>query len=268
MNERLPNLADIYSLQALYSPTDLSSFDDDEALGYINKIKETEEGIDLYCIECERHSTFRSLPLEIGNLVQKDKEQNQNNYFGTTLTCARDSEHHIVSFFHYKQKTLTKIGQLPSIADIGIASKVKYRKILGQNTYRDLTKAIGLKAHGIGIGSYIYLRRIFENLIEDAHKNAQLATDWKDDEFQKSRMDEKIDLLKFFLPEFLVENRGIYSILSKGVHALNEDECLQHFDILLIGIEIILDQKIEALQKESRVQEAKKAINDLKAKLV
>ena len=65
---------------------------------------------------------------------------------------------------------LSKIGQWPSVADFQIPQAEKYRKILGEEQYKELTRGISLAAHGVGIGSYVYLRRVFENLIEEAFK--------------------------------------------------------------------------------------------------
>ena len=59
---------------------------------------------------------------------------------------------------------IIKVGQYPSVADMTIPEIKKYRKVLGSE-YRDYAKAIGLFANGIGIGSFVYLRRIIENLI-------------------------------------------------------------------------------------------------------
>ena len=38
---------------------------------------------------------------------------------------------------------------------------------------REFTKAIGLAANGVGIGSFVYLRRIFENLVFQAFDEAK-----------------------------------------------------------------------------------------------
>lgn len=114
-----------------------------------------------------------------------------------------------------------------------------------------MNKAVGLVSHGIGIGSFIYLRRIFETLIEEAHREALKDSEWNDDIFNRSRMDEKISMLKNHLPEFLVTNRIIYSILSLGVHSLDEQTCLDDFDSIKASIELILDEKIERRKNKS-----------------
>ena len=62
-------------------------------------------------------------------------------------------------------------------------------------------------------------------------------------------------------------NRSIYNILSKGIHELTEQECLESFPIVKVGIEIILDEKIQEKERQDKETEAKKAIGDLTQKL-
>jgi len=49
--------------------------------------------------------------------------------------------------------------------------------------------------------------------------------------------------------------------LSKGLHELSEDECLKHFSVVRLGIELILDQKIEERERQKKLDKASKAIN-------
>jgi hypothetical protein len=72
---------------------------------------------------------------------------------------------------------------------------------------------------------------------------------------------EKIGLLKEYLPEFLIENKIIHSILSKGIHELSEAQCLEYFDSVKVGIELILDEKLEKLDREAKIKEAKKSLS-------
>jgi len=68
----------------------------------------------------------------------------------------------------------------------------QFEKALGKARLHELNKAIGLAAHGVGIGSYVYLRRVFESLIEDAHSKAKLSDGWIEEEYEKGRMKEII----------------------------------------------------------------------------
>lgn len=109
-----------------------------------------------------------------------------------------------------------------------------------------------MHANGIGVGSFVYLRRIFEALIFEAGEKLITQGAITKEDFYTKRMDEKIEVAKSELPDFLVKNKSIYGILSKGVHELLEEECLKYFEVIKNGIELILDDKIEKEEKENR----------------
>ena len=129
------------------------------------------------------------------------------------------------------------------------------------------TKAIGLAANGIGIGSFVYLRRIFENLIFDAYNEAKNDNAIDEKQFDSMRMDERIKSLKGYLPSFIVENNGIYGILSKGIHELTEEECLAYFDCMRKSIELILDERLELLANKKKIEEVKKTLNAITSQI-
>jgi hypothetical protein len=184
------------------------------------------------------------------------------------LKCVRTGEVFIVySHFDNESMILQKIGQFVSIADLHISQIKKYDTVLTKEQLKEFTRAIGLAANGVGIGSFIYLRRIFEGLLTEAYKEAKTDTAWNDEAFKNGRVAEKIELLKKYLPNFLVENKSLYGILSKGVHSLTEEECLQYYETVKIGIELILDEKLEKQQKLKKTEEAKKKISGLNSKL-
>ena len=186
----------------------------------------------------------------------------------TILTCVRTDEL-ICIYVHYDVQTgiFQKVGQFPSIADFHISKIKVYDKVLSKERLKEFTRAIGLAANGVGIGSFVYLRRIFESLIEEAHTKAKTSADWNDEAYLKERMAEKIEMLKNYLPEFLVENKTLYSILSVGIHNLNEQDCLAYFETVRVGIELILDEKLEQYAKFKKLEEAKKRIGILTGKL-
>ncbi|MGV0910591.1 hypothetical protein [Martelella sp. FOR1707] len=138
------------------------------------------------------------------------------------------------------------------MADIANDEVAIYRKDMERLDAQEFHKAIGLAAHGVGVGSFVYLRRVFERLIEKRFVESKEAEGWEDKQFYAVRMEDKIDLLKGHLPEFLVENRKIYSILSVGIHALDDKTCLGWFDAMKQSIIIILEddrKKKEELER-------------------
>lgn len=106
---------------------------------------------------------------------------------------------------------------------------------------KELKRAIGLFASGIGVGSFVYLRRIFERIIITASQKAIEAEKIKEEEFNKAHVDEKIKMLAEYLPKSLVNNHVFYGIISKGIHELNEDDCLEFFPVMQSFIYVLDD---------------------------
>jgi len=188
-----------------------------------------------------------------------------NGVITVTLKCKRtDGIFNYFIIWDKSKNTLMKIGQYPSIADFHISELKQYKNLLSNEKLKEFTRAIGLAANGVGIGSFVYLRRIFEHLIREAYDTCKNEGNIQEKEYLKARMDKKIEMLSSHLPNFLVQNKSIYSILSKGIHELDEKTCLAHFDTLRIGIEIILDEKLDELRKKEKVEKAKKQLSKLK----
>lgn len=220
--------------------------------------------LDTYCLQCQKHSTF----------IRKEKDGHCSDInswidiglFAINLLCTRKCGQKLTFIFYAKNKTIQKIGQLSSFADLNLYDTKKYSKVLEKKYLQELNKSIGLASHGIGVGSFVYLRRIFEFLIEETYQKAKVIEGWDDKKYQDLKMQDKIKILESQLPSFLVEYKNLYSILSKGIHQLSEDECLESFEIIKIGIEIILDEKIEQQNKEKKLKEASKALKNLSSK--
>jgi hypothetical protein len=259
----LPNMSDFCLNMPLYH-----SFPFDKThTQALNDMEFYRGHLDCYCMYCKKPSVFHSVDTryivrDYGYYCDLD-----NYFFEYEFSCTRDDSHRIFFYFLIFNNTITKIGQYPSLADLATVEIQKYRKVLGPEHYPEFNRAVGLASHGIGIGSFVYLRRIFENLIEDAHKLEMASSGWNEELYQKGRMDDKISLLKHALPEFLVENKSLYSILSKGIHELTESECLSAFPITRLGIELILDEKLEKLERDRKIKKAKSDISELTQRL-
>lgn len=184
------------------------------------------------------------------------------------FTCQRYYDTITIAVFHDPTKSvLIKVGQYPSVADIHIGQVKQYDKVLEKPIMREFTKAIGLAANGVGIGSFVYLRRIFEKLVMDAYNEALQEGKVDAEQFEKQKMDERIKSLKGYLPPFIVENSSIYGILSKGIHQLTEEECLAYFDCMRQSIELILDERLEQLAKKKKIEEVKKTLNSITSQI-
>lgn len=183
----------------------------------------------------------------------------EDDVFPLHLHCQRNANHIYTYVFQAFDKMVMKIGQIPSMASIASFDLQKYRPILGKEYFAELHRATGLMSHGVGIGSFVYLRRIFERLIL-LHRQEFEAHHGTIEGFDGLRMEEKIEALKEVLPRALVKNRAIYGILSKGVHELDEDTCMRYFPIVRSAILSILEEDYHASEKERAEKELSESI--------
>jgi hypothetical protein len=273
-----------YFKDSLYNTTEITEDDFQELFNLIYFSGK----IDSYCPFCQKETVFEGVPIREkrvnaeylsthNDIYSFDDYKNDYNYahlasreYRIQFKCLREDYLHFIQFYVKVEKDkIFKIGQNPSVADLteNFLSK-KYRGVLSNDSLQEFNKAIGLYAHSVGIGSFVYLRRIFETLILEAHDKAMTEIDkWDDESYNTKRMDEKIQVLKKYLPEFLVRNKSIYGILSRGIHELKEKDCLDIFPIVQAGIELILDEKVKVLDQERKIKETSILINDINKNL-
>lgn len=202
----------------LYHEFDLSIKDEEKKIKEFLSYNRT---IDAHCLWCEKEGVFNAYDYLTDYVSTPSWVKRNDGLISIEYRCTRDARH-AYHIYYFKVGTfITKVGQFPSSADFQIPQVENYRKILGEEQYKELARGIGLSSHGVGIGSFVYLRRVFENLINEARTKAETElTDFNSDEYMRLRMDEKIMLVKDYLPEFLVENRKLYSILTLGMYFL------------------------------------------------
>jgi hypothetical protein len=253
----------------LYSP--LEEVDPDKFLDTIQNLKFRN-----YCPYCKEISIFKFVSVstytETTNTVKKIKYANP----ALITYCCTYNDSHNIYFLVKTQKGYTflettdliiKIGQQPSFADLKSNDFSKYKKILSNEKIKELKKAQGLASHDTSIGAFIYLRRVFSHLIEKAEEKYINNNTSLPDDFKKYKAEEKIKLLKDFLPASLVQNSSLYSILSKGVHDLSEEECGIYYDIVYKAIIYILDEELINSKKVQDQKDLDDSINKIQSKL-
>lgn len=185
--------------------------------------------------------------------------------FSVNAVCKQG--HKFQSIFHITDNAeLIKIGQYPSRMEFETYIK-DYNKVLSKINNKELNTAIGLATHGIGAGSFVYLRRVFERVIFDTFNK-----EFKDEEsvtleeFTLKKMEEKLKLIHEHFDDS-INKKMLYEILSKGVHELSDNECKEYFDLLLSALIIILEKQLEKENKKERQEEINKTLNSLHGKL-
>jgi hypothetical protein len=223
---------------------------------------------DIYCESCKKTSTFdgeynhvQSLSVMKGNFVQVTANDSDWTWFNRVFVCARKDRHRINVCLSVKNgTTLIKYGQQPSIADLTAHDLDDFAVILGRDRLTELKRGVGLHAHGIGIGSLIYLRRTLEFLISEAEIRCSLDAGSLPYDKMKFRAEEKIKALGEYMPAFLVANRKMYGVLSGGLHGLSEEECASLFPACYAGLKIALDDLLQSEAKKKKIADVAKDI--------
>jgi len=227
--------------------------------------------------------------IELNKQVSKFFEKNNENFFDVIITCTHNSNHQYIFNFLLKTEKkgdeikiyFIKVGQYPSLADYQAVKKTKYQPFLNSLGFAsEYTRALGLYAAGVGIGSFVYLRRILESLVYQAFKKANKDSSISESEYNEieyetdgitkrrnRKFDEKITLLKDYLPAMLVKHSYIYGIISKGIHELSELECQEIFPSIQKGIELILEQLYEENERIKLEKEAEIELNKISTKI-
>lgn len=260
--KKIDNAQAVFVDDPLYTEYDLSGVDD-KSFAQLT----TSGTVDIYCPSCESKSVFRMGDQPFYGLADKEKAIKRYGLIIVQGKCARQSKlyqsttcnHNFYALFERDADRLVKIGQYPSKADTDFGELDDSYKRLSPELRRELGTAIGLFAHGVGIGSFVYLRRIFEKLVDEAQAQAEGESAIDIKEFNRARMPEKIIMLKDYLPARLVGSANLYSILSKGIHELSEEECRENFILVRQAIQFILRQKHEEEEYKSVLNAINKA---------
>ena len=154
---------------------------------------------------------------------------------------------------------LIKVGQWPEPIALAKNNNDELLKELDEENIVYYLNALKSRNNNLNIASFVYLRRIFEKLIDEAKKKSKSNFDGK-----KIKDVIKI-LVKEGLLNSLLNDMGynvLYSLISDGVHNLSEIECQNHFDLLKEAIEIILEDEIYRKKQEKRKKRIGNELNN------
>lgn len=169
------------------------------------------------------------------------------NIRAINAVCLRRQHFHTYVLY-VKDCMVQKIGQKPSMADIALG-ELKSIKGIERLDRRELGRALGLFSHDAPLGAFVYLRRVFERMIDRAHerhlqKHGSHLESWND-----LRMAQRISALADELPDVVQSNFAVWGLLSKGVHELSDEDAEILFPLLKAVI-------FEMLGDEERVRQA------------
>jgi hypothetical protein len=215
---------------------------------------------DCFCTTCKRITPFICQSIVVdnrgGGLRHGNALAQPPSVFALRSVCQRDLTTYLYAFQKVGDR-LIKIGQLPSMADISFGELKGIDKGLEPVDRKELGTALGLFAHDAAAGAFVYLRRVFERMINRAQ---QRHPDAPIDGFDQKRMDEKIDALRGALPERVVKNRRVFAVLSQGVHELTDEQCKALFPLVKAVIFEMLEQEEHQQRKAANERETEAAL--------
>lgn len=160
----------------------------------------------------------------------------------------------------FKGNTVTKIGQYPSLASKEEHEIQKYKGLnVIKKYYIELVRSVNAYSQHMGIASFVYLRRIYEHMVEkeyaklpDTIKKSNASFDEK-----MKAVDNKMHIIP---PELDSQKSKIYSVLSKGIHEYEEDECYELYPAMRTIIILMLENYLSDKESKQQLKEIEKTL--------
>lgn len=260
--------------------------------------------MDFYCDNCDKSKTFmqNSLKpvattfkfngLESLNLFNLKMEKEKITYCESSYSSATElylfsdmnmyifkgfkcpnCENKIVMIFDYDGKSIKKIYQSSqnTLINEDEMKRFKKLKLLDESDILELEKANKCKNLGMSIASFVYLRRIFENMLDKIYnrEKSKIKLEKKEVPFSNLPIKEKVSLLKAYLPTLLNQQSSnakygeLYKILSEGIHNLDEKTCDSLFDFLTELILLILEKEQSMKKEEQYLKQLSQTYNTI-----
>ena len=164
-----------------------------------------------------------------------------------------------------------KFGELPTY---GPPVSPKLIKLIGPDR-NEFLKGRRCENQGLGVASFIYYRRVVENqknrILEQIIKVSEKigASEEKTEVLKKAvketQFSKALDMAKNSMPESLLINGHspillLHSALSKGVHALTDEQCLELAGSVRIVLGELSERLSQALKDEAELNKALSAL--------
>jgi len=171
---------------------------------------------------------------------------------------------------------IMKVGQFPAWE---ISGEPNIEKMLGdyKSYYK---KGLICESQGYGIGAFGYYRRIVEEIIDQLLEDiTELLSGEEKDKYltvlEKTKKtivaQDKIELVKELLPPVLRPDgmnplQTLHSVLSEGLHARSDEECLEYSDQCRTILIFLVNQISVSKQSSRSFSESMRKILEKRAK--
>ena len=199
-------------------------------------------------------------------------EGNSKFFIFKNFQCPTCDER-LIMIFLYENDCMTKIYQsfVSDIIQDSDIQQFKKMKLLNEHDLVELNNANKCKKQGMNIASFVYMRRIFENMLQRIYEEHKTEIILKDPskKFTDFFVKEKVQLLKPYLPMLMSEEATsdkyikLYKLLSEGIHKLNEDVCEGLYNIIKELLLMILEKEIQEKKNNKNLVELETNFNKI-----
>lgn len=199
-------------------------------------------------------------------------EKNFRFFIFKKLKCPTCNEK-LTMIFLYENNSITKIYQsfISDIIEDDDIQQFKKMKLLNNDDLKELDKANQCKKLGMNVASFVYMRRIFENMLQriyEEHKT-EITLEDSSKKFTDLYLKNKVKYLKPYLPMLMSEKSTsdkyikLYKLLSEGIHKLNEDVCEELYNIINELLLMILEKEMQEKKNKKNLDELEKSFNKI-----
>lgn len=199
-------------------------------------------------------------------VYEKENLCTSNYYITYCITCNNKPSHcYYMSLLARVEDgiiTIIKIGQYPTMLSVKGFDFDKYKKQLKRyNAYEDYRNANLSMANNFHAGAYTYLRRVYEKQLNYyVEKDKPVLAD--------NRPETKIKEVKNnFDPRIHEHLRSLYSILSIGIHELDEEESKNYYEFLKAMIDMQLQYEKSKDEEDKQTKSLNTRISNIVNKL-
>lgn len=168
-----------------------------------------------------------------------------------------------------------KLGEYPPFS-APISSRIQ--KLLSPTDLEFYRQGVRAEGQGFGIGAATYFRRVVEKqwkllvnkIRQAAEKLGEHDLSIYDRALQETQFSKAVDMLKDQIPEKLLILQGenpltlLYQPLSKQLHGLTDEECLQQAADIRKVLTALLENIADALRDQAELHEAAGRLRDSK----
>jgi hypothetical protein len=218
---------------------------------------------DLYCVTCGQTTPwtirqFQHSRTGGGSSMRYTSQDPVPTIRVVNAVCLR-KQHFYTYILYRKNLLIQKIGQKPSMADIA-HGELKVIPGINSDDRQELGRALGLFAHDTPLGAFVYLRRVFERMINRSHENFKEANGRSVENWNKLRMGERVRALGDALPGDVASSSGVFGLLSKSLHELSDQDAETLFPLVKAVIFQMLGDEERHRQTAKARQETARAL--------